>query len=170
MKTTLLKRAISAVCLLYVFTILACSVSSYRDITSGNAGNESLYDKMIGVYRGPLNHLSAVRSGECPMHPSCSEYSRQAVARHGFAKGWIMSMDRLMRCGRDETRLAPRIRINGRWKYYDPVEGNDFWWRKETHQPDMSRNSYLDSGDGWFRAQAGLSNPPFFEAMRAPPP
>lgn len=145
MKTTLLSKAISVVGLLYVFTILACSVSSYRDMTSGNAGNESLYDKMIGVYRGPLNHLSAVRSGECPMHPSCSEYSRQAIARHGFAKGWIMTMDRLMRCGRDETRIAPRIRINGKWKYHDPVEANDIWRKNGSHPPDMTLTSHFDS-------------------------
>jgi hypothetical protein len=35
-----------------------------------------------------------------------------------------MSMDRLMRCGRDETRTAPRILVHGKWKYYDPIESN----------------------------------------------
>jgi hypothetical protein len=79
---------------------------------------------LMRVYAGPLNHLKAVRRGECPMYPSCSQYSRQAVARHGIVKGWMMTMDRLMRCGRDETRRAPRILINGKWKYYDPVENN----------------------------------------------
>ena len=74
-----------------------------------------------------MNHLKAVRRGECQMYPSCSEYSRQAIARYGFAKGWVMSMDRLLRCGRDEIRLAPRILVNGKWKYYDPVESNDVW-------------------------------------------
>ena len=37
-----------------------------------------------------------------------------------------MSMDRLMRCGRDEVRLAPKIWVNGEWKIFDPVETNDF--------------------------------------------
>jgi hypothetical protein len=60
------------------------------------------------------------------MYPSCSEYSRKAVARFGFAKGWVMSMDRMMRCGRDETRLAPIIWVNGKLKYYDPIEKNNF--------------------------------------------
>jgi hypothetical protein len=62
------------------------------------------------------------------MWPSCSEYSRQAVARHGFAVGWVMSMDRLMRCGRDGLRWAPRTIVNGRVKYLDPLAVNDFWW------------------------------------------
>jgi len=64
------------------------------------------------------------------MYPSCSEYSKQAIHKHGFAVGWTMTMDRLMRCGRDEIKLAPRIFVNGEWRYYDPVESNDFWWSR----------------------------------------
>ncbi len=86
---------------------------------------------LLDIYHGPLNHLQAVRRGECPMHPSCSEFARQAIAKHGPIKGWLMATDRLMRCGRDETRLAPKVLINGRVKYYDPVGGNDFWWAKK---------------------------------------
>ena len=65
------------------------------------------------------------------MHPSCSEYARQAMAKHGRVKGWLMATDRLMRCGRDETRLAPKVWVNGQIKYYDPVDNNDFWWVKK---------------------------------------
>lgn len=79
-------------------------------------------------YQGPLNHLSAVRYGECPMYPSDSEYSLQSIQKHGMLAGWIMTMDRLMRCGRDETKLSPEVFINGKWKTNDPVEQNDFWW------------------------------------------
>lgn len=62
------------------------------------------------------------------MHPSCSEYARQAMAKHGEAVGWVMAMDRLLRCGRDEIRRVSKIRVNGDLKYYDPLEANDFWW------------------------------------------
>jgi len=86
---------------------------------------------LIDIYHGPLNHLSAVRRGPCPMYPSCSEYARQAMAKHGPVKGWLMATDRLMRCGRDETRLAPKVRVNGQIKYSDPVDNNDFWWVKK---------------------------------------
>jgi len=65
------------------------------------------------------------------MYPSCSEFARQAIARHGLIMGWIMATDRLMRCGRDETRLAPKIEINDRIKYFDPVDDNDFWWTEK---------------------------------------
>lgn len=81
---------------------------------------------LVRFYRGPLNHLSAVRYGECPMHPSCSEYSLQAFEKYGPVIGWIMTCDRLMRCGRDELRLAPEILVNGKKKCYDPPEANEW--------------------------------------------
>ena len=61
------------------------------------------------------------------MSPSDSEYSLQSIKKHGMFAGWVMSMDRLMRCGRDEIRLSPRVFVNGKWKTYDPVGKNDFW-------------------------------------------
>ena len=82
----------------------------------------------IQFYRGPLNHLSAVRYGECPMYPSDSEYGLQSSKKHGWVVGWVMAMDRLLRCGRDETRRSPPVRVDGKWKTYDPIENNDFWW------------------------------------------
>jgi hypothetical protein len=63
------------------------------------------------------------------MHPSCSEYGMECFTKHGWLKGWVMTWDRLLRCGRDELRNAPRIVTKeGEYKYYDPVAGNDFWW------------------------------------------
>ncbi|MBL7211594.1 MAG: membrane protein insertion efficiency factor YidD [Desulfobacteraceae bacterium] len=54
-----------------------------------------------------MNHLSAVKQGECPMSPSCSNHSIRCFQKHGFLIGWMMTCDRLMRCGRDELRLSP---------------------------------------------------------------
>jgi len=84
----------------------------------------------IDFYRGPLNHLNAIRAGACPMHPSCSDYSRQAIKKHGLIIGWIMACDRLMRCGRDELDKSPRLLIGGKRKCLDPLAGNDWWWDK----------------------------------------
>ncbi len=90
--------------------------------------NPSPYEDLLNIYRKPLNHLASVRRGVCPMYPSCSEYSRQVVERHGFVVGWAMAMDRLLRCGRDELRRAPRTLVHGEWKFYDPPSANDNWW------------------------------------------
>jgi hypothetical protein len=36
-----------------------------------------------------------------------------------------------MRCGRDELKLSPQAIVDGKWKFIDTVESNDFWWDKE---------------------------------------
>lgn len=103
-------------------TLAACAHSQ----TDGEAGT-GVMEGVLGIYRGPLNHLQSVRRGDgCPMHPNCSTYSQEALSRFGAVKGWVMTMDRLMRCGRDETRLAPRVVVNGKLKFYDPVDNNHF--------------------------------------------
>jgi putative component of membrane protein insertase Oxa1/YidC/SpoIIIJ protein YidD len=80
------------------------------------------------LYEDVLGHLSSVRSGQCPMYPSCSEYSREAFGKHGMVVGWWMTFDRLLRCGRSGMKHSPRILIEGTWKHYDPVARNDRWW------------------------------------------
>lgn len=97
----------------------------------------------IDFYRGPLNHLSAVRAGACPMYPGCSDYSRRAIEAHGPIIGWIMACDRLMRCGRDELDEAPRMLVDGEPKYFDPLSRNDWWW----YEPD--RIDPLKSSRRW---------------------
>lgn len=91
------------------------------------------------LYDKGLNHLSAVRRGTCPMHPSCSGYSRKAFQKHGLVVGWWMTYDRLIRCGRDELKLSPRTLIHGRWKVYDPVSYNDWWWHEEPRGKGLTR-------------------------------
>ncbi len=117
-------RPLMLIFLVYLTAVIACAHSPNAGAGSAQLPDGGLYEELMRVYVGPLNHLKAVRRGECPMYPSCSQYSQQAVARYGLVKGWMMTMDRLMRCGRDETRRAPRILIDGKWKYYDPVEDN----------------------------------------------
>lgn len=118
--------------LVWIFSLLAaCSTGPASTVpAAAPAGGTaaSPFKGLLALYRGPLDHLSAVRRGECPMVPSCSEYALQATAKHGELLGWIMASDRLQRCGRDERHLAPRIRVNGEWRYHDPVDRNDFWW------------------------------------------
>ncbi len=72
-------------------------------------------------------YLSPVIGGNCPMYPSCSRYCMDAVNRHGAVMGWIMTCDRLMRCGRDEVKTAPVIWSRDGKRSHDPVSENDFW-------------------------------------------
>ena len=107
---------------LLLTSVLAACAGALADPSAG------FLPALLAIYRGPLNHLYAIRGGQCPMYPSCSQYSRQAIARHGLLIGWVMTTDRLLRCGRDETHLSAKIRVDGQLKTYDPLDANDFWW------------------------------------------
>ncbi len=72
-------------------------------------------------------YISSADQDRCPMHPTCSTYSIEAIKKHGPVLGWIMTCDRLMRCGRDEVKLSPPIRIKGKKRCNDPLSDNDFW-------------------------------------------
>lgn len=104
---------------------------------------------LIRFYRGPLNHLAAVRTGSCPMHPGCSEFALSAIEKHGPMMGWIMACDRLMRCGGDETRLSPEVWVNGSFKYLDTIEQNDFWWTLSTERPPLIYSTPPERSREW---------------------
>jgi uncharacterized protein len=74
-------------------------------------------------------YISPVDGDRCSMYPTCSSYSRQAVAKHGFIIGFIMTADRLIH-ENNETDTAMDREIGGTIRYDDPVENNDFWWYK----------------------------------------
>jgi uncharacterized protein len=75
-------------------------------------------------------YISGADGDRCPMHPSCSTYSLEAIKKHGPLKGWVLTCDRLIRCGRDETKLGPPIIAGDKTRTNDPVKNNDFWWDK----------------------------------------
>ena len=79
----------------------------------------------IGLYRSLISKADGDR---CPMYPSCSHYASEAFTQKGLLMGWILTCDRLLRCGRDETRLAPKVRIRGKVRTLDPLSANTFWW------------------------------------------
>jgi putative membrane protein insertion efficiency factor len=105
----------------------------FADITDNNLhqnqdhSNANPFLFPIHLYR---KYISGTGGDRCPMHPSCSTYSLEAFEKHGVIKGWIMTCDRLMRCGRDELRLGSPVIIRGKTRTYDSVNKNDFWWNK----------------------------------------
>ena len=72
-------------------------------------------------------YVSRVDGDRCPMYPTCASYGRQAVKKHGFFVGVVMTADRLIHEG-NEMDYAPLVKTGGRIRYYDPVSGNDYWW------------------------------------------
>jgi putative component of membrane protein insertase Oxa1/YidC/SpoIIIJ protein YidD len=86
----------------------------------------SFLSQSIGIYQ---NFLSRSDDDRCPMYPSCSTYAKQAFHTHGLIKGWILTSDRLLRCGHDEIELSGRKIIKGKYKTPDPLDKNDFLFR-----------------------------------------
>lgn len=88
----------------------------------------------FSIWSPPLKffqkYISRADGDRCPMYPSCSHYAKQAFERHGALKGWILTSDRLLRCGHDEIRLAPKVNVKGKPRAYDPIEANTRWWGK----------------------------------------
>ena len=79
----------------------------------------------VRFYRETISQVDGER---CKMYPSCSAYSLEVIKKHGFFLGYIMTADRLIHES-NEMDHAKKIRLkNGKERYYDPVEANDFWW------------------------------------------
>lgn len=56
-------------------------------------------NKIIGLYQNSLSVLISLLFGSgCRYQPTCSEYSRLAVARHGILIGTWFSLKRVSRC------------------------------------------------------------------------
>lgn len=67
------------------------------------------------------DYLSVVIISHCPLYPSCSNYSIQAIRRYGSMKGIMMTADRLIHEWTEELE-APVIQVGGRTLCYDPIE------------------------------------------------
>lgn len=80
--------------------------------------------------------ISPIDSGRCHMSPSCSSYSLDAFERHGLLVGWVMTCDRLIRCGGDEFAVSGSRELNGKHYCNDTVDNNDFWWYTKEEKPE----------------------------------
>jgi len=54
------------------------------------------YQKTISPDHGPLSHF--FHSMRCRFHPTCSEYTYQAVEKFGIWKGVWLGSKRILRC------------------------------------------------------------------------
>lgn len=94
-------------------------------VETREGGGTTLGLGLLSFYR---DYISAVDGDRCPSHPSCSEFGYLAIKKHGLVIGWMMTVDRLIHEGKDEHATSPLVLSDGKWKIYDPVENNDFWW------------------------------------------
>lgn len=97
---------------------------------SAPSGNGSLKTLSLSLIHGFQNVISPVDGDRCLMLPSCSAYAEEAIVTHGLMLGWLMTCDRLMRCGRDELTQSEVLMSGGQSYCYDPLGNNDFWWNE----------------------------------------
>lgn len=116
--------------LLLVFILCGTAVAgdNTTNATQNNAASKAM-DEHIHPVLYPITlfnkYISGADGNRCPMYPSCSQYSVEAFKKHGLFMGWIMTCDRLVRCGRDELKLSLPIWINGEKRSNDPLSNND---------------------------------------------
>ncbi len=120
------KRLITVLMALVILASTGATIQA-AELKAGGSDNQNpaspitLFQKFI----------SRADGNRCPMYPSCSHYAQEAFNHHGPVMAWVLTCDRLLRCGRDETRLSCPITINGSQYTYDPLSANTFWWGKK---------------------------------------
>ncbi|TYO98246.1 hemolytic domain-containing protein [Geothermobacter ehrlichii] len=104
------------------------------------------FDQAIRFFQ---HYISPVDGARCPMYPTCSAYARQALARHGPWLGILLTVDRLIHENDPRERRRP-VLVGDRYRYFDPVEANDFWLGHPAAAPDppdgQPPRSRMDSG------------------------
>lgn len=53
---------------------------------------------LLGLLRGYQYALRPLLGANCRFYPSCSDYAREAIERHGAVRGVWLAMRRLARC------------------------------------------------------------------------
>jgi uncharacterized protein len=81
-----------------------------------------LFGGSLFIYQNLLSkHLSA----DCLFTPSCSEFSKEAIAKAGIIKGTLLAIDRLNRCNRIAAVDLKYYTVDLKTKRYpDPVSGH----------------------------------------------
>jgi hypothetical protein len=92
----------------------------------GAAALVRFYQKRLRTFRRP-GHA-------CPSYPSCSQYTVQAIGRHGALVGAFMYVDRSWR-EVTEANDPPVVWVDGRELHWDPLNQNDWWFRKDGRRP-----------------------------------
>jgi putative membrane protein insertion efficiency factor len=68
--------------------------------------------------------ISPIDNRKCIFTPTCSAYSRQAIKKYGFLRGYVLTFARITRCNHSVfiKNRYPRSKENDIWKAYDPVK------------------------------------------------
>jgi putative membrane protein insertion efficiency factor len=60
--------------------------------------NKFFQTVLVILIRAYQYTLSPLLGPSCRFYPSCSEYARQAIKRHGLLSGLLLAVKRILRC------------------------------------------------------------------------
>ncbi|WP_256010414.1 membrane protein insertion efficiency factor YidD [Desertivirga xinjiangensis] len=114
---------------------------------------ESSTEDYIRFYQ---NYISEIRGQECPMYPSCSNFGLKSFKETNFLHAFLLTSDRLLRCGHDHKNYALTLQENGfkniDFPVYQQTPANLYFKRKlptfaySDAQPDSSvKNTLIKS-------------------------
>jgi putative component of membrane protein insertase Oxa1/YidC/SpoIIIJ protein YidD len=87
----------------------------------------------IGFYQ---RYISGIRGRSCPMYPSCSNYGLKTFSEKNVATAFVLTSDRLLRCGHDHDNYALTLRPNGfkllDYPPYDPPP-KELYYRRNSY-------------------------------------
>lgn len=75
----------------------------------------------LGAIRTYQLLISPSKGSFCPMHPHCSLYGYQAFKAHNPVKAFLVTTDRLHRCGHDLDNYEP-VEVDGFVRFFDPLQ------------------------------------------------
>lgn len=91
-------------------------VDSQKVRNTGPLQQLSIY--MIRFYK---THISTANCKKSHFYPTSSIYTREAIEKYGFFKGWMMGFDRLMRENNDPW-FYDTVEIDNKLVKWDPVK------------------------------------------------
>ncbi len=110
----------------------------FNEVKSQNLNNiskkESSTNDYIGLYQ---TYVSSIRGQECPMYPSCSNFGMKTFGEINFASAFVLTSDRLLRCGHDFKNYSITLRPIGfkslDYPAYDQAPGSLYYERNSFH-------------------------------------
>ncbi|MEA2679556.1 MAG: uncharacterized protein QOK03_1278 [Candidatus Binataceae bacterium] len=70
-----------------------------RNTTIASRAARGAVIALIDIYRAVLSPLITATIGPaCRFEPTCSDYAREAISRHGIVSGGRLALGRLLRC------------------------------------------------------------------------
>jgi len=70
-------------------------VSAVHPVRRNAGAGARVAARLLGGYK---KFVSPLLPPACRYHPTCSEYAREAVLKHGLARGTVLAARRLLRC------------------------------------------------------------------------